>query len=283
MKAKLLILAASCTFGLMALFVKLCSVTLTGGQITLIRSVASTGLLGLLMATRIIPFQPANTRLLWWRGTFGGLAALCYFSALQTTSVGKAAILNNTSPLFVALFSSIFLRESLHLKGWWALVIAFLGVFLVINPSVEAMVWGDLLGLLSGALAGGAYLSMRALRKTDSVWVIFLAFSIGGLLVSLPFIVMPWPALTGWILLWILGMLITSWIAQLLLTYALKFISAAEGGILGLSTGVFATMWSLIFFQDPLTWHFLTGTLLVLTGCGWILRQHPLPAKLQLD
>ncbi len=270
MRSKLLVLGASCAFGLMALFTKLATASLSGGQVILIRSLVSAIVLGFLLQLKTISFEITNARLLWLRGLLGGSAALCYFIALEHTTVGKAAILNNTSPLFVAIFSRFFLQERLTTDVWTALVIAFGGITLIMQPTFATIQFGDLIGLLSGALSGSAYLSVRALRKTESTWAIFLSFSLGGLLCSLPFLGGPWTSPSNFTLWCLLGMLATSWIAQLLLTYSLKFVKAAEGGTLGLATGVFATLWGAVILHDPLTWNFAVGASLVIGGCAWI-------------
>lgn len=255
----------------MALFVKLSSPHYSGAQITAIRSGFSLLIIGGLFWSGLLRLSFSNLKLLWLRGLLGGSAALCYFTALEHTTVGKASLLNNTSPLFVAMFSSLFLKESLTWDLWLSLGIAFGGIALVIHPTAANVNLGDLLGLLSGALAAWAYISIRTLRKTDSTWAIFLFFSLGGLLCALPFSVGPWHTPTLLEAGYLGGMWVTAWVAQMVMTYSLKYVKAAEGGILGLSTGVFATLWGVAVLGEPVTWNFLAGGALVCGGCGWTL------------
>ena len=271
-KAKFMLLGAACSFGLMALFVKLASETYTGGQIAFVRSALSVLLFLALFQGRALPRRVVNLPLLWTRGALGGAAALCYFIALEHTTVGKAALLNNTSPIFAALLSSIALRERLARSGWLALLTSFGGMTLILRPDLSGIRWGDAIGLLSGALSGSAYLSIRALRKTDSTWAIFFAFSLGGLACSLPFAFTSWPPFAFPSTWWLLGMWASSWIAQILMTYSLKFIPAAEGGILVLSTSVFAALWGFLILGQPVTGSDLLGGGLILGGCAWILK-----------
>jgi len=50
------------------------------------------------------------------------------------TSLTKATILFWTNPIFVALYSRIFLKERLSIFDWVAIFLAFIGVVLLQNP-----------------------------------------------------------------------------------------------------------------------------------------------------
>jgi drug/metabolite transporter (DMT)-like permease len=74
------------------------------------------------------------------------------FSALELTTATKASILINTSAIFTALLSYLFLKEIINIKKLLGVLIAFLGVFLVVsNGEVNFKPnLGDLLMIFDG-------------------------------------------------------------------------------------------------------------------------------------
>ncbi len=76
------------------------------------------------------------------------------FTALELTTATKASILINTSAIFTALLSYLFLKEIISIKKLLGVLIAFLGVFLVVsNGEVNFKPnLGDLLMIFDGLL-----------------------------------------------------------------------------------------------------------------------------------
>lgn len=97
-----------------------------------------------------------------WLGVAGLSLALHFafwIASLRYTSVAVSVLLVNTSPVLVALLSRLFLGESLALRGWLGLLLAFLGSGVLLWNDVQTLgEWrGGSLALL-GAGALGLYL-----------------------------------------------------------------------------------------------------------------------------
>jgi drug/metabolite transporter (DMT)-like permease len=98
----------------------------------------------------------ANNRwLLMWRGIFGALAVLLYFTSVQLTGAGVGTLLNYTYPIWANVFGAVFLGQRAF-RGFWALLaLALTGVYLVINPAwTQLPSFGELAGIVSAMLAG---------------------------------------------------------------------------------------------------------------------------------
>jgi drug/metabolite transporter (DMT)-like permease len=126
-------------------------------------------------------YSPQRSGLLFLRGLFGGLAVLCYFTAIQHLGAGKGTLLNYTHSVFANLFGFIILRHRPAALYWPCLAAALAGLWLVINPSFDGFSWAEGLGLLSGVLGGAAILTVKELRQTDNAMTIFSALTVGGL------------------------------------------------------------------------------------------------------
>ena len=64
-------------------------------------------------------------------------AFILYFFSLTKLSLATAVTLFFVSPFFITILSIIFLNETIGLRRWFALVIGFIGVILVMDPKIN--------------------------------------------------------------------------------------------------------------------------------------------------
>lgn len=92
-------------------------------------------------------------------GLIAALHFLCAIASLQFTTPAHSLSIIYTAPIFVTLFSAIFLKESVRARQWAGVMVAVLGVAILAglepNMSLE-MLFGDALALGS-AIAFGFY------------------------------------------------------------------------------------------------------------------------------
>lgn len=123
---------------------------------------------------------------LWGRGAFGAGALLCYFASIERLSMGEAAFLNQTSAVWVAVASPLLLGERPRASIWLAILGSLAGVALLGHPrSTEGDLSGRILGVTSGLLAAGAYLSIRRASATNAPAVIVFYFTLVATVVSI--------------------------------------------------------------------------------------------------
>jgi len=85
-------------------------------------------------------------------GTASALDHSFWGTALNQTSVANATLLNNVSPLWVALIAWFFLKEKLGKSFWFGLVAVMLGAIMVLGSTFMAkpeFLVGDILALIS--------------------------------------------------------------------------------------------------------------------------------------
>jgi drug/metabolite transporter (DMT)-like permease len=277
-RARLLLFGASIFFGLSAVLVRLATRHgMNGGQVTLVRFSIGVAAIGAVFAARPGTFRPVRHWLLVSRGAFGAVAALLYFLAIERIPAGQATLLNNTFPIWAVLLALVLLdeRPTIHLAI--ALAVASAGVFLVVGGGEVrlGLGWGELLAIASAVTGGAAVTSMRALRATDNAATIFFAFTVGGVLVSLPYAAGPWPA--GWIP-WAAaaGVGVAAFVAQLLMTEAYGALSVPEAAIWQQLTPIASYLWALTLGEgiDAVT---MVGVLLGVAGVvyGSVLGHRP--------
>ena len=236
----------------MAVLTKLASRHIPGPQAAFVRFATGVVATAVLWSAGRIDIRPRRWGWLVARGFFGGTAVVAYFSAMQRITVGEATLLNYTQPVFTMLGAWLLLRERPPRRALLALPLTLTGVALIVGlrlSDLHASV-GQLLGLSSAVLSGIAVTSIRAARRenvdgppAETAWSVFFSFTALGLLVTLPAVLPPFghwvpPTAREWGLL--LGLGISSVIAQLLMTEALRHLSVGAAGIISQLAAVFA-------------------------------------------
>lgn len=85
--------------------------------------------------------------------------------SLSYTSVANATLMANIAPVFVVIFGIFFLGVKIKLSFIFTLLLALIGVFLVVLPGEESMVFGDSLGIGAAIFYAGYILSIKDLTN----------------------------------------------------------------------------------------------------------------------
>ncbi|MGC4069369.1 MAG: DMT family transporter [Polyangiaceae bacterium] len=267
--ARAQLFAAGVLFGLLAALTRVATLGgFTSGQCAVVRF--GMGALLTLGLFRVRPgtFAPVNRRLLLTRGALGGLAALLYFVALGRIPAGEATLLNNTFPILATVIAFFSLRErpTIHLAV--GLLVASIGVFLVLGGGTTAfeLGWGELAAMTSAVLGAAAVTAIRALRSTDNAPTIFFAFCLGGLAVSWPFALSPWPSDLGLWSIVLLGVGGCSFGAQMLMTHAYGALTVPEAAVWQQLTPVASYLWAMLLLDERLAGLGIIGAVLGISG-----------------
>jgi drug/metabolite transporter (DMT)-like permease len=135
------------------------------------------------------------------RGGAGLLSFLCFAFAMTEIPLVDASLLQNTAPIFIPIIALFWLKDVIEKRIWIGVTIGFVGIILIIKPDETTFNSGDLIGLLSGALLGFAYVAMKILTKTDGFKTILFYFSLTAFVISLPLGIIYWstPGIYGWL------------------------------------------------------------------------------------
>jgi drug/metabolite transporter (DMT)-like permease len=258
-------------FALMAFTAKIASARLSGSEIAFVRFIIM--LLPVLAVPRLARKAVEYERLdlLVYRGVFGGVAVLLYFLAIEHIPVGIATLFNYSSPVFSVPFAAFFLGEKVDRRLLLPLVAALTGLFLVATgnhgagPLFHLSVW-EVVGMGSSILSGAALTAIRAARRSEGSWSIYGSFSLCGLLASAPFALATFrrPTTTEWLLLAFVG--VSSVAAQLLMTWAYRWVTNLQAGVIAQLTVVTSMLLGVIFLGDRLAPLQLLGSALTVTG-----------------
>jgi drug/metabolite transporter (DMT)-like permease len=211
-----------------------------------------------------------NRRLLVLRGLLGLGGLFCFFYAITALPLAEVTVIHYLNPVFTTALAAVVLREVVDWRLALAILVSLGGTLLVTRPSF--LMGADMVALpLAGSLAalGGAlfsacaYVTVRRLTQTDHPHVIVFYFPLVAVPIIVPFAVRAWqwPTPLGWLLL--LGIGVTTQLAQVLLTQGLVLVPAGRGTTIGYVQVLFAAVWGLLLFAEtPGLWTAIGGALI---------------------
>ncbi len=287
-RAILLMLGASFFFAIMGGFVKELSKNMSAMEITFFRNIIGVIFISVTLFKFPLHQTGGKPLLLLFRGVAGFFSLVAFFYILAFIPLGQAALYNKISPIFVAIFAYIFLKEKLSNYAVFAVIVGFAGVVLVAKP--QNFIFGiyDILGLLSGIGAALAYTSIRELRKYYETRSITLSFMLVGSIGPVVFMGLAHlfdiknddfifsqfkaPTLFDWYM--IAGVGVSATISQLLMTKAYSSSKAGIVGAISYSNIIFATMIGVILGDDMPDFLTILGIILVIIS-GFLVSIKP--------
>jgi S-adenosylmethionine uptake transporter len=254
-------IVAGLLFATMAVFVKLGTAHFEATELAFYRSLgALVSIGGFVVARRERVWNPhMGTHVL--RSTAGTLGIATYFYCIMHLPLATATTLNYTSPLFLAVATTVVLGERFSRWLIVAILAGFAGVAMLLQPTFAAgKESAALVGLFSGLLGSWAYLGVRALgRKGEPEWRILFWFGLFGTvgcaawqLAFSTFHPVRWDNV--WIL---VGIGAAGTLAQLAMTRAYRTGETLVVSALSYSTIVFSTLFMAALWQEklpPLAW-----------------------------
>ncbi|MFH1542864.1 MAG: DMT family transporter [bacterium] len=277
-KALLTTLISALFFSVMAIFVKIVATRISGMEILFVRAIFSLAIMGLIMYwnkwTKV-----RNIKMLSVRAIAGGIAVAFYFTAIQRIPLSAAVLLGNSYPIFAVLFSSIFIKEKPKYDSLMVLMIAFVGMFLILDPKFGQIDVGYIFGLMSAIFGGLAVTAIKVLRRTDSSWAIAYAQMVGAVLVVGVFMPASFvmPNINEWGFLLIIA--ICGIAAQVFFTRPFKFVPTAEGTFVAPMYAALTVLLSVIFLGEVLSGRFVLGASLVFGGMIYLILREEIKIK----
>lgn len=226
----------------------------------------------------------SERRVLVIAGVFLGLHFAGWIWSLEYVSVAESTLLVTTTPIWTALYDSLFLKRHLSPTAWAAFGAGAVGLLLVVGfnrtlpPMAGHHLAGTLLALL-GAFAIGAYwLLVRTVRErldTRAIVTHTYGYAAIGLIAAAAFARQPVPP-AGNEVAWG-GILAMALISQLLghtaMNAALKWFSPSIISFVTVLEPVIAALLALAVFGESLTAPAFFGGIVVIGAIAVVLRE----------
>lgn len=201
------------------------------------------------------------------RSGIGYIGLVFLFYASRNANLGDATILSRTCPIFITIFSAMFLKEKISKIQVPALIIIFIGGWIVAQPKFDSSFLPLFSALLSALCSGICYTLLAYFKgKVHGMTVIF-HFSLFSVLASIPIMANNFVLPTGknLVMILLIGLLGSS--GQIFLTYAYRMAPAAEISIYDqLSIVISIVLGSIFLGQTPKANSLFGGLLIILSS-----------------
>ena len=268
---------ASLLFSVMSVCVKFAAEYFSTFELVFYRGVIGTLLMVIACQRNGISLQTSVPKMHTWRAFTGVVSLAAWFYAIAYLPLATAMTLNYMSGIWVAAFlvgATLWKGNLLDVKRQLpvvlSVVISFLGVIMILRPTIEQdQVLAGLVGLFSGMIAAMAYIQVAELGKKGepverTVFYFSLAAAASGALVML------FTGISEWVwpqALLLLPIGILAALAQWCMTRAYNDGATMVAANLQYSGIVFSALFGLFLFGDQIPWIGWVGiVIIVLSG-----------------
>jgi len=252
----------------------------------------SRALFGLIPIFFLIPkkrlknfYKTKNIKLHFYRSFIGAIAMYAIFVGLRNLELAEVTSMAFSGPIWVVIFSILFLGEKIRAKRWIAVGLGFVGVLVISKPGFDNLNFYYIYPVIFTLGFAGVSIFIRKLTLAgEPVYLIAFYFSICSAifgLFTLPF--------GGWImptnydlgLLILIGLLGS--IANLLLTKSYQLAEVSLTTPLKYLSLVFAIIFGFYFFNEIPNFYTLSGAgLIVISSAIIFVREHQLKKPITL-
>ena len=221
----------------------------------------------------------------WWRSAIGAVAMYAIFVGLRNLELAEVTSMAFSGPIWVVIFSILFLGEKVRMKRWIAVGLGFVGVLIISKPGFDNLNFYYIYPIIFTLGFAGVSIFIRKLTLVgEPVYLIAFYFSICSAifgLFTLPFGGWIMPSSYDFGLLILIGLFGS--IANLLLTKSYQLAEISLTTPLKYLSLVFAIIFGFYIFNEIPTIYTLSGAgLIVISSAIIFVREHQLKKPITL-
>jgi len=230
-------------------------------------------------------YKTKHAGLHFYRSFIGAIAMYAIFVGLRNLELAEVTSMAFSGPIWVVIFSILFLGEKIRMKRWIAVGLGFVGVIIISKPGFDNLNFYYIYPIIFTLGFAGVSIFIRKLTLMgEPVYLIAFYFSICSAifgLFTLPFGGWIMPSNYDFILLILIGVLGS--IANLLLTKSYQLAEVSLTTPLKYLSLVFAIIFGFYLFGEIPTFYTLSGAgLIVISSAIIFVREHQLKKPITL-
>lgn len=207
-----------------------------------------------------------NRSLVAVRGLLAGVNTLCGFYAFSTLPLADVYAIVFFTPIVVTIASIPILGESVGMHRIAAIVTGFLGVLVMIDPAATHFTLAHLAAFGSVMASAAVVLIMRKIGNEEDRISMVAAVLLGIFAIGLPGAILQWQPLTAQLVLIAIGSGLLTGAAQFVSLEAYRRAPASVIAPLQYTMLVWALVYGIVIFNDPVRENVLIGALIVIAA-----------------
>lgn len=292
----LFVLLTAFAFGTMEIALKIAGNTFTALQLTFLRFLIG-GLILLPFALKDLKRRGCHLTPSDWVYLLAlGVINICFSMTLfqigvMMTNASLAAVIISINPVFTMLFAHFIVHDYFTRKKAVVLILSLIGLVIVANP--ENLIHGTgvrgVLTVLAASIGFGFYtaLGKKRVNQIGGLTQNSFSFLLGSVVELLILLFRGEPILSGitvhsvWVLLYV-GVVVTGF-GYVCYMKAIELSNPSTASITFFIKPIVAIALSALILSEPITWNMVVGTLLILIGCLYNLKQSAKTAQQALS
>jgi drug/metabolite transporter (DMT)-like permease len=249
--------------------------TYSVGQVLLICSVAALLVLAPIL-WREKPrdlFRPSRPRVHLLRVGAAMAEVACFYWAVSYLPLADTMTFYLAGPIYVTAAAALVLGERVSLRGWLAVLAAFVGVVIALRPSAATLTAPALVAVAGSMLYALYLLCTRSLRGASNLTLTSWSF-VGALLLGLVWAPFAWvtPSLLDFVLIGLLGAVALC--AHVCVNHSLKLAPASVVVPYQYTMLLWAVVFGYVVFGDvPAFWMLVGAVIIILSGLFLFLNE----------
>ena len=207
------------------------------------------------------------------RSIFNIGTMLTFYYALAMLPLADTMAITYAGPLFMTILSVLLLKEKVGRRRWGAVLIGFVGVLVILQPSGTGFNWAAVLALSSAFLYALTLITSRQLSGTESSHTILFYYSVGVLIVTGA--TMPWLWVTpSWSDLWVFLLIgVAGSIGQFCLNQAFRYSEVSLLAPIDYTGLVWGTLFGWVLWSQLPSVTIIVGSLIVVGSTLYIVNR----------
>lgn len=193
-------------------------------------------------------------------------ATLAMYTSLKYIPLADAAAVQFSAPVLVTILSGLFLGEKIGIRRYLAVMTAFLGVLIIIQPGASFR-WVMILPMITALLVAIFLIQTRQLNDVDGPYTTLFYSTLVGMIILIFVVPFFWkqPNYHEFLMMCLQGGF--GAIGHLAIIKGLQYATASFLSPFLYSQLIVASLVSVIYLGDPLTYEIILGSgLIVLSG-----------------
>jgi len=209
------------------------------------------------------------------RAIFSVADIVFFVSAIALTSLANTTTITFSAPLIMTILSALFLHETVGWRRWTAVVIGFLGVLIVLQPSGAGLGVASIFGMGSAVTYAIFLILTRAMTRHEPVPVMIL-WNSGLVMIFMGIWMIPFwktPSPQEWM--WFIAIAVTGAIGQFTTTEGFRVGEASLLAPLQYTSLIWAALFGYLVFKDVPSLTLWVGAAVIITSTLYIvLHEH---------
>ena len=212
-------------------------------------------------------------RMFTLRSAISLASMLCGFTSLHYLTLANGTALSFTAPLFATIMAAVVLGETVRRRRWSATIVGFIGVLIVLRPTVGGISYGEVLALSGAFLTALVIIIVKQMSKTEPsnaiVAYMVLLLTPMSFVVAVPF--WSWPQPGDWP--FVIGMGLAGTIGHVCWTRAISMADASVVVPFDYVRLIFTIVIGILAFNEHPDLHTLVGAGIIVCAGIYIARR----------